>query len=352
MTDELEEVFGEDFAQGMKERVAERREERNRVTEEQMREICSLAINDGKFDPNEGDPTFSYTTDNGITHQVLLMQVPDPENSEVWEHLSEPWDGAARLPLDYLGEWYWSTFPDKKDVADLSQGDWVVVVGAIDKNEGDDGQVYKSIYPVRGIVHLSEAKNYAQEALEQEGFTSDEEEEETEDEFAFDDSDDEEEESEAEASAEEAEEVVEESQELVGETEEAAEEATEEETGGGLDFSGGGSSDETSSGLGSMLGEEEEEEDEEDEEPSVPYEDIAEVVEKLAEKQDDDEEPQVFEIEENSPHHKRLTKVVCDRLEIEDEEAAAEVVIDVIRGNRSEEEEEEEEEDDDIDTIF
>jgi len=340
MADELEDVFGEDFAKGIRERTAERRQERNRVTEEQMKKICSMAINDNKFDPSEGDPMFSFTTENGITHQILLVQVPDPQSGEVWEHLEEPWEGAARLPLEYLGEWYWSTFPEKRDVTELSQGDWAVVVGDIEENEGDDGQVYRNIYPVRGVATLPQAKSYAEEALEEGGFGApDEEDADTGTDFS-----DSEEES-----------IEEEVTEDAPHAEEEDEEDDEDDSSsGGLSFSSGDSDSSGGGGLGSMIdeGDDEEEEEEvsEEEEQPVPYEEIAETVEMLSDKQDDDEEPQVYEIEEGTASHERFTQLVCKRLGLDNEQATAEVIMDVIEEHRDDEEEEEE--DDDINSIF
>lgn len=316
MTD-LEDVFGDEFAQHVQERTAKRREERNRLTEEQMAEVASLAINEGKFE--DGDPRFTYTTDNGITHNVMLVQVPDPDNGEVWEHLSEPWDGAAKLPLDYLGEWYWSVFPDKKDVQKLEQGMYAIVTGGIEESEGEGGEVYYSIYPVRGILTLDEAKEYAQMGDISEEFGGDEEDTE---EDVFDDSDDEQEEEET---------------------------TTEDESSDDDMFS---SDDDSSSsgggGLDGLVGDDDDDTDEsgsdDEDEPAVPYEEIANTVEALADDQDPDEEPRVYEIEEDSPNHRKLTTVVCNRLDIDNEEAAAEVVIDVIQEHRDDEEEEEEDE--------
>lgn len=314
---ELEDVFGEEFAQHVQEKTAERRQERNRLTEEQMAEVAHLAINEGKFE--EGDPQFTYTTDNGITHNILLMQVPDPENGEVWEHLGEPWDGAARLPLDYLGEWYWCTFPDKKDVADLSQGDYAIIAGSIEENEGDDGQIYKSVYPVRGMLLLNKAKDYAEKY---DGDADFEEGEDPDDDFA--DASDEDESSEE-------------------------EEDESSDSDAGLDFD---SDDGDSSGGGGLDGlmednaedDEEETEDTSDDSSPVPYEDIAAQVEELAENQDPSESPQVMEIEEGSEHLTRLSAVVANQLDLDDEDAVQEVVIDVIQGHGDNDEEEEEDE--------
>lgn len=315
MTD-LSDAFGDDFAQHIKERTAERRQERNRVTEEQMKDICSMAINDGKFE--EGDPQFTYTTDNGVDHTVMLVQLPDPDGKEVWSYLSEPWDGAARIPLEYLSEWYWSTFPDKKDLAKIEQGDWAIVAGSIEENEGDDGDTYRNIYPVAGLATLDEAKEYAKAALEDDGFAdSEEEEEEDQDEvFSGGSSDDEEEEQEEDQESEEPQE------------EEDDDDSSSSSSGGGL----GGLMDDVNS-----------DDEEEDEEEPVPYEDIAEVVETLAEEQGEDEEPKVWEIEEGSEFHDKLTEVVSVKLDLENEDGVKDVVIDVIEGHREEEEEEEEE---------
>jgi len=77
MSNELSEVFGEDLASNVESKIAERREERNSVTDEQLRDICDLAVNEGKFE--DGEPMFTFTTENNVTHNVLLMQVPTRE---------------------------------------------------------------------------------------------------------------------------------------------------------------------------------------------------------------------------------------------------------------------------------
>lgn len=312
---DLEDVFGEDFAQHVREKTAERRQERNRVSDEQLVAIAQLAINEGKFE--EGDPQFQYTTENGITHDVLLMQLPDPDNSEVWQHLEEPWEGAARIPLEYLGEWYWSTFPNKKDLAKLDQGDYTIVVGSVEENEGDDGSIYKNIYPVRGLITLDEAQELA------ENYEPDSDFDEESDDMDFAEPDEEEEDTEED------------------------EEKDDDSSSGELTFDSSSSSS-SSGGLSNLVGDNEEEEDEEEEEEAVPYEEIAGKVEELAEAQDDNEEPQVYEIEEGTPEHKKFTEIVCNNIGLEVSDAAADVVIDVIDEHR----EDEEEDDDDMNKLF
>jgi len=324
--DQLEAVFGEEFSSKIQQRAAERREERNRVTDEQLMTICARAIQGNEFDPDEGDPMFTYTTDNGLTHNVLLMQVPDPQGREIWENLSEPWEGAARLPLDYLGEWYWSTFPQKQDVAKLSQGDWVIVVGNIDEQEGDEGEVYKNIYPVRGIATLDEAQEYAEQA-EQTEFSEESE-----------DSDEAVEEPEEEELDEVEEDAESTKPDMFGDDEEEEDDSTSSE-----------SSSESSgaSGMAALVDQEVEDEGGDESEP-VPYDKIAAKLEEMAEVQDDDEEPQLWEIEEGTKNHQRITQVVINQLDDlnnSDLEATGEVVIDVVEGHRSQDDEEEEDDD-------
>lgn len=307
----LEDTFGEEFAENIRSKTAERRQERNRVTEEQMAEICSMAINESKFE--DGDPQFVYKTDNNVEHNVMLVQAPDPSGDKtLWDHLSEPWEGAAKIPLEYLGEWYWSTFPQKDDVKEIEAGDWYIVAGSVEENEGDNGDVFKNIYPVRGIASLDEAKQYAEQGMDEEGFADDDEDKAPEpDDFGDDDGDEEEEES-----------------------------SDEEPFADSDDSDDGGSS---GGGLGSLVDDEDDEE-EEDEDP-VPYEDVSHFIEKLMDKQDEDEEPQIVDLTREHDQFDRVVEITCDQLELDNASGVADVVIDVIESHREEEEDEEDEED-------
>ena len=376
---ELEDVFGEEFAEDIKQQAAKRREERNRVTQEQMMKICSLAINEGKFDPEDGDPMFTYTTENGLTHQVLLMQVPDPQGSEVWEHLAEPWEGAARLPIEYLGEWYWCTFPDKEQLKKLDQGQYCIVVGSIEENQNDSGEVFKNVYPVRNVATLSEAKEYADKVLEGEGFeptdqeTEESEEEETDvDDFAGtaaemtpsvenDTQDDEEEEVESTTEQDVQEELKQEVDKADEDTED--EEESEESSPSGLQFdvddstSTSTSSSKTSSGggagLSSMISGDDDDEEEQEVDDDLPRDAISQTIHDIAEDQDEDEQPQVFDVELGSGHHQRLTTVVFNRVEElskqeHDEETVTDAVGDVLEENRGDDDGD----DEDMNTLF
>lgn len=323
MTD-LEDAFGEDFAEGVQETIAEKRRERNRVTEEQKKEIAQIAINENKFNPEE--PRFQYTTDNGITHNVLLMQVPDMENRTVWEYLSEPWEGAAKLPLDYLGEWMSCTFPDKNDVKVLDTGEWYIVIGGIDIYTTDEGEERENVYPVRGVVSLEDAKEWAQEGLEDEGFPAEEESSGTEEttteaeseseppveDFAGDESEEPEQEQQEESDAP----VFDQDEEEDEDTQTQEEEDDDDEE---------------------LFSSDEEEDEEEDEEGQAPYFQVKEEVEKLAEQNEE-----VWDVEPDTERMDRVVEVLQKKLGWDDEDAIRGKAERVIKKHNEEDEEEEE----------
>lgn len=326
MTD-LEDAFGEEFAQGVQNTIQEKRRERNRVTEEQKAHIARQAINEGKFD--EENPRFQFTTENGVTHNVLLMQVPDMQNRTVWEYLEEPWDGAARLPLDYLGEWMSCTFPDKNDVKQLDAGDWYIIIGGIDTYTTDEGEEGESVYPVRGLMSLDQAKQYAEEGLEEEGFPAADEDEDSTDEDLVPDEEDEPEPQEDEPEPEEDEE---EGDEVQG---------PEDVLGGGDEEETDDTEDEEEDNESESIfgGDEEEDEDDEEEDAQAPYFEVKEQVEKLA-----DKEPEVWDLDEGDDRMDRLVEVVMKKTGFESEDAVRSKVVRVIDKHEEEEEESSEKE--------
>lgn len=313
--DDLTEVFGEDLAKNVESKIAERREERNSVTDAQMKEICAMAINEGKF--QDGDPQFTFTTENNVNHNVLLMQVPDPNNGTVWEYLDEPWDGAASLPLDYLGSWMNITFPDKNKLADadLDPGAWFILVGEINTYNAQDGTEKESLL-AREIVSIFDARELASGQLEDEGFAQEEEKTTQEDTDPV-------EEQEPEPPETEPEEVKE---------DETVDEAEEED-------------DDDSGGLGSLLGGNDDEEEDEEPESDVDYDEVEGVVETLA-----DKDEQVWEVDVHDASDDRsdkLTKIVAKQIEEDDVEAVRDVVGEVIESHG-----EDDEEDDLEDSLF
>jgi len=306
MTD-LSEVFGEDVAKAVRQKTAERRQERNKITEEQMAKICATAVNENKF--AEGEPQFQYTTDNNITHTVLLMSVPSLENGTVWEYLDEPWEGAASLPLDYIGDWMRCTFPDKNDLKKIDSGDDVIVIGEIDEYEKDNGEIIESVYPVRGIATLEEVKEYAAKAMSDDGFAADEsDEDDGEEQFA---------------EPEEDEEVVEDT------------DSTEEEDSSDGDD---GSEVEDASNGGWLDADESDDDVEDNESDPVPYDDIANLVEQLGEG-----EPSVWEVSRDDDRMDKLVMVVSNKLDIDNDDAIVDVIVDVIEEHNNQSEDDEDE---------
>lgn len=335
---ELEDVFGEDLASQVRQKTAERRQERNRLTDQQLAKIAVEAVNNNKF--KGGDPMFQYTTENNVSHTVLLMQVPELNNGTVWEYLSEPWEGAASLPLDYLGEWMRCTFPEKNDLKKIDAGDWVMVVGEIDEYEKDNGEIVESVYPVRGILTLDEVKEYAQQALQDEGFSPSEEEEEPEPEPEQEEEAEPEKEEEESPEPTEAEPVEESEPEEEPEEESSSDASSSKPDWMDDDESSSDSSSSSGSGLDGLMeesGATEEEESEEEEQPPVPYDDIANLVEELG-----DQEPKVWEVTEGDDRLDRLVEVVTTKLDLDNEEATREVIIEVIEEHNGDDEEEEE----------
>jgi len=308
MSDELTEVFGEDLAKNVQSKIAERREERNSVTDEQLQEICALAINENRF--KDGDPQFTYTTENNVNHNVLLMQVPDPNNGTVWEYLDEPWDGAASLPLDYLGEWMNVTFPDKNKLADadLDPESWFILIGEINTYDAQDGTEKESLL-AREIVSIFDAREIAEQALEGEGFTKSEDEDpvqEQEPEPPEPDPDTEEKES------------------------DGSDDEEESDSGGGL---------------GGLLDDGEDEDEEEEPEADIDYDEVEGVVNVLA-----DKDEQVWEVDVHDPDDERsdkLTQIVAKEIDEDDTEAVRDVVAEVI-----ESETEDDDDDDMTDSLF
>lgn len=293
----LTDTFGEEFAEGVQEQIQRRRREREQVSDEVVATICDLAINEGQLDSE--NPHFQYTTEAGTTHDILLMQVPQPERSEIWEYMNELDSGAVTIPLDYLGEWMSCLFNDKQEVAKLEQGNWYLVIGELGQWETDEGESRDQMSPVRGVVSVKDAKAIASGELEAEGFGSpDEVEEETSD----------------------------------------SSEEEEEDTASAVEESGL-FDDESSDD------EEEEVEEEEDDDDGYTAEDVSEHVDDLGEA-----EEEVWDVTDtDDDRHLMLGEAIAGRMELDhtDDEVVSELgeaAVEYIVSQQEEDDEEEEEE--------
>jgi len=289
----LKDTFGEDFAEQVEQKIQKRREQRERIDEESKKKIADMAVNQGYF--HDGDPTFDYTDDEGITHDVMLMQLAEPREGSVWNQVRRMDSGGISVPLDYLGEWVWSIFNDESMAKKMDEGEWYIVAGNLTTWEPDDGEPQDQFSPVRGVISMEEAKELASDSMEEEGFGS-------------------------------------------ASSEDTSEDTTEDEPGTEDDGSSEGS-------LFSDDGDSEEEE-----EKDAPYieanaEDVYNIVESLAE-----EEGEVWDVHEDHDEFPTLLMVVCDKLGVDYEEEqardeVAELVLERVEMENEEDDEEEEEED-------
>lgn len=157
MTD-LEETFGDSFVQEFEQERQRRRQERERASEEAKDAIAEKIVSGEEFTGT--DPMLQYTAESGITHDVLLMTLPDPDGG-VWKHMNELDSGAVTLPMDYLGEWMSCLFNDPDEVKEMQSGHEYIIIGNLDQWEDDKGQMRDQVSPVRGVMTLDEVKKRA-----------------------------------------------------------------------------------------------------------------------------------------------------------------------------------------------
>lgn len=166
---DLENTFGAEFATKVQEITQEKRAEREKISDETRQAIANLAINEDAF-KGSGEPMFEYTSENGITHNVLLMQLAEPREGNVWGQVNELSSGAISIPLDYLGQWVWSIFNDRDMARQMEEGEWYIVVGNLTTWEPEGREPQDQLSPVRGVISLEEAKALADQGMTDKGF--------------------------------------------------------------------------------------------------------------------------------------------------------------------------------------
>jgi hypothetical protein len=360
----IEEVYGEEVVENIKQKKAERYDQKNSISDEEFAEVCRISVEEGKF--AEGTPHFQFTGEDGVTHDVIIAELVDPQDGEPWDYLDEPWEGAANLPLEYLTEWYWSTFPrGEEQVQKLNKEEEFLVVGKVeeveadrDETEEEDGEdsefegddVWRRISPVRRIIPVSEVPQWVEKAksddfIEQtdEGSTTEEPEPVEQDQEKTDEEDG----SGSDEGTGEEDSTTGEEDSGSGDSKEQQEETTEQEEGSGSDDGGSVDANELSDLLGGGGGDDDEEDEEEDEDYPVDYEPIAAFVENSIEAQDPEEEPQIVELEEGTNAFEKFSEFAADHVDEDNVEGVKEVLLDVIGEHRPEEENNEEEEEED-----
>jgi hypothetical protein len=161
----LEDTFGEEFAQNFEEEIERRRRQRQEVSDEVKDKIATHILQSDSWSPEE--PMEQYTTESGVTHDILLMEVPDMQDSgkSIWNYRNELDSGGVTLPLDYMGEWMSCLFNDGDSVRELTAGQQYLIIGQLDQWEDDSGDMNDQVSPVRGVMTLEELNNCAQEQI-------------------------------------------------------------------------------------------------------------------------------------------------------------------------------------------
>lgn len=299
MDNELAKTFGEDFAQGYEQEVQKRQRQREEVSDEDMAAIASQAINGNKITPE--NPVFQYTTDEGITHDVALVEFPDPQSQPIWSYMNELDSGAVSIPFDYMSNWISCLFNDSDHLKKCEPGEMYIIVGEMDQWETDGGEINDQFSPARGLMSLEEARSMADESMEDDGFTdeSEPEFEEVEERGGVDDTTD-----------------------------------PEPNTSDTTDESGVES--DPSPSLDPTLDPDDEPEHTE---PSLPVNEITEKVEDVA-----DQEPVVWELTaDDQDRLAKLGRVISNQLDIEYSEAVKDEVLAIIEDNRDDDEEDDDE---------
>ena len=158
---ELEDVFGDDFADEYESETQERQRKRNRVEEDTLKRICYKAVNGDGFKGSE--PRFVYEGDS-VPHDVLLMQAPE-SSMEKFKHSFD--NGGMSMGMFHLDELFSCTFnEDMVQLLDrIEEGKHYIVVGRYEEKtvqKSGSEEKYLNINPVRGIVPLKVAKKYAE----------------------------------------------------------------------------------------------------------------------------------------------------------------------------------------------
>lgn len=302
-TDKLADVFGEEFAGQYEETVQQRRRQREKVEDDVKKQIAHEAINENQMHETD-EPRFSFTTDEGITHDVILATLPDPDSKPIWSHMKELETGAVTIPLDYLGQWMSCLFNDPEDLKDMEPGEMYVLIGKMDTWQPEDGEPRDQMSPVRGVMDLETINEYAREMMDGVGGLSEEPPEEDEDE--------------------------------------------EEDTSSG--FSGGSSEDEEEDedddDGGSIFGGGDDEE-EEDDTPEVEKAEVQNIIEQTAENH-----PEIWEAVGNDKREKKVAQLVASKLGHDDADSDLMEDIHGLAVEVINEHNEDDDEDDEEDALF
>lgn len=158
----LGDVLGDEFEEKYENKRQEIEEQRRKVSQETMMEICYEALKGGGFDGEE--PRFTFDAGE-VDHDVVLMESPQ-NNLNNFRHEFEQ-SGGVSFGMFHLGDLWSCVFNgDMVEMVDKIQEDeYYVVVGEYKENiqnaGTEDEEKYINISPTRGIVPIDVAKDYA-----------------------------------------------------------------------------------------------------------------------------------------------------------------------------------------------
>lgn len=166
MTD-LSETFGEQFAEQYENERRQRMQERESIDDETKRMIAAKAVESDEFSGEE--PHFQFKSETGITHDVLLMTLPDLDDGTVFSRFMNQLDsGAVTCPLDYMGDWMSCLFNNEEDLTGMEPGASYLVIGNLDQWENDKGEMNDQVSPVRGVISMDQVKSWASDSVSEE----------------------------------------------------------------------------------------------------------------------------------------------------------------------------------------
>jgi hypothetical protein len=163
----LGDILGDDFEKDYQEKRQQRRDEANKVEKKTLMEICYKAIKAGGFDGEE--PRFRFDAGN-IDHDVLLMESPTDDLQTFRWPLG---DSAKTQGMFHLDDLFSLAFQENMlDLLDkIDTGEYYLVVGRYEEttqsNSDGEEETYYNINPVRGIVPIEVADQYASKYEEQ-----------------------------------------------------------------------------------------------------------------------------------------------------------------------------------------
>jgi hypothetical protein len=159
----LGDILGDDFEEEYENKRREVEEQRRKVSQETMMEICFEAVEGGGFDGEE--PRFTFDAGE-VDHDVVLMESPQNDLHKFRHEFEQ--SGGVSLGMFHMGD-LWSCVFNEDMVAmvdKIEEDEYYVVVGRYQENIQDAGtedeEKYINISPVRGIVPLEVAKEYAE----------------------------------------------------------------------------------------------------------------------------------------------------------------------------------------------